>query len=59
MSEEIEPCRVCGAPVRLESQPAARRLGQEKADLYEVRVCTNAACNTNAAPNRRRLGSAP
>lgn len=44
--------------MRLELRAAERRLGQEKPDMYELRVCTSAVCNTNAGRNRR-LGATP
>jgi hypothetical protein len=50
----IDPCRICGEPVRLVEGQAPRRLGQAAGEKTEVRRCTSPTCRSNTG--NRRLG---
>lgn len=51
---ELDPCGICGSPVRVEQRDAERRLGDGEARKLDVRVCESPSCRSHGSA--RRLG---
>jgi hypothetical protein len=47
-----EPCKECGSAVRLRRETLPGSLAEPKGEQVDVRVCTNADCDTNHRERR-------